>query len=258
MSQTLDLEPYKALIKTLVARTGPMICDYFHGVLQVESKSDATPVTEADRQAEIIMRDLIQAEFPSHGILGEEYGWHQQGAEWCWVLDPVDGTKSFIAGSYDFGTIIGLTYQGQPVLGAIYQPVLQELFLGDNETATCNGKLLRVAKDVPLSEAILLASDFARVECHHGQAGLLALSQAVKYTRTWGNCFGYSLVAKGTPAVMLDPLAAPWDSMGVIPIIRGAGGEMCSFIGGSPVNEASVFACPPAWQAEVIALLASR
>ena len=255
MQHSLNLAPYKAFIETLVASSGAIIRDYFQSDLEVIDKDDATPVTEADKKAEVVIRELIAKKFPSHGVLGEEYGLDKPDAEWCWVLDPVDGTKSFIAGSYDFGTIIGLTYQGQPVLGAVHQPVLNELFIGDNETTTCNGEVVRVDNDVKLEQVIVLASDLDNISRLQNAEGYARLAQQIKFSRTWGNCFGYCMVARGVPAIMIDPRAAVWDITGVIPIIRGAGGVITTYQGNDPMEAGSGVACAPSIHAQVIELL---
>jgi histidinol phosphatase-like enzyme (inositol monophosphatase family) len=249
------LTEFKILIQQMVTVTGPLIRNYFYSTLVVDSKSDATPVTLADKEAELKLREMISARFPDHGIIGEEYGRYQPLAEFQWVLDPVDGTKSFVAGAFDFGTIIGISYQGQPILGAIHHPLLNDLYLGDNETAYLNDKPIRVNSKAKLAETIVLASDLDNITKLQTKHGLQRLTAQTLFSRTWGNCFGYGLVAGGLAAVMIDPRAAIWDSMGIIPIIRGAGGIITDFHGNDPVDAGSAIACAPQLHAQVIALL---
>src|SRR5262249_8083857 len=133
---------------------------YFRTPVAVDIKTDASPVTVADREAESAMRDLIRQRFPSHGILGEEYGADTVEAEHVWVLDPIDGTKSFITGRPLFGTLIGLLRRGDPVLGLIDQSILHERWLGiAGEPATLNGKPIRVRACAALAEATLFVTN---------------------------------------------------------------------------------------------------
>ena len=121
-------------IRLLADESGAIIRRYFRSGYTVDSKSDETPVTVADRQAEVCMRELIIERYPSHGILGEEYGHHQPEAPFQWVLDPIDGTKNFISHGYLFGTLIALVREEQALLGAIHQPIVQDLLVGDGDT----------------------------------------------------------------------------------------------------------------------------
>ena len=136
-------------IRVLAAESGSIIRRYFRTGYTVDSKTDETPVTIADRQAEERMRELIQQRYPSHGILGEEYGHHQPDAPFQWVLDPIDGTKNFISHGYLFGTLIALMHEQKALLGAIHQPILEDLLIGDGRTAWLNGETVRVRDCAP-------------------------------------------------------------------------------------------------------------
>ena len=128
----MDLTPYRSFLVELARQSGDFIRPYFaQPGLQVDTKSDDTPVTLADRGAEELMRRLIAQRFPEHGVIGEEYGNDRPDAEWVWVLDPIDGTKAFASACPLFGTLIALQHQGRPVLGAIHQPVMGQLLVGD-------------------------------------------------------------------------------------------------------------------------------
>src|SRR5271156_3539535 len=127
--------------------------------LKVDLKSDRSPVTAADTGAEELMRGLIAKRFPGHGILGEEHGAERADAEFVWVLDPIDGTKSFTAAVPLFGTLIALLHQGQPVLGCIHQPILRQLLVGDNRSCTMGGRPVRTRDIRRVEEATLLTSD---------------------------------------------------------------------------------------------------
>ena len=149
-------------VRKLAAESAEVIKPYFASFnLKVELKADETPVTAADRGAEEVMRHLIRKEFPNHGVIGEEFGDENETAEFVWVLDPIDGTKSFASGCPLFGTLICLLHEGQPVLGAINQPILERLCMGDNNQTTVNGHPVHVPKTDTLSEAILLTTGYS-------------------------------------------------------------------------------------------------
>jgi myo-inositol-1(or 4)-monophosphatase len=259
----MDLEPYRAFMLELAARSGDLIRPYFgRPGLEVELKADQTPVTLADRGAEELMRRMIAARFPGHGILGEELGAENPGAEFTWVLDPIDGTKSFAAACPLFGTLIALQHQGQPVLGLIHQPILRQLVLGDGRTATYNpdpdgrgGRPIRVRPCRRIEEATLLTSDPFNPGRYRDGAAFESLARRARLVRTWGDCYGYLLVATGWADVMCDPIMNPWDIQALVPIIRGAGGVITDWRGRDPVSADSVVAAGPELHPQVIAAL---
>jgi myo-inositol-1(or 4)-monophosphatase len=248
MAVTPDLTTHRAFLAELTAASGPIVQKHFFSQeLAVEHKSDRTPVTEADRGAEGAMRKLINERFPGHGIVAEEYGNEQAGAEWTWVLDPIDGTKSFIHGVPLFGTLIGLLYQGRPVLGAIHQPILNLFCVGDGEETTLNGRPVQVRETRTFAEATLLTTSVGDdiLQIHSPQARQRLL-KAAGIVRTWGDCFGYLLVATGRAEVMCDGVAHnAWDVLPLVPIIRGAGGVITDWSGGEVGDQKSCIAASP-------------
>ncbi len=257
----MNLDTYRDFMVDLAQRSGDLIRPYFGARpedLQVELKADETIVTKADRDAEALMRDAIARRFPEHGILGEEYGAERADAEFVWVLDPIDGTISFASASPLFGTLIALLHNGRPVLGCINQPVLRQLCLGDNDTTTLNGAPVRV-RQRPLSEATLLVTDLLDVSQHQDGAAFDSLIRDVKLVRTWGDCYGYLLLATGHADIMCDPIMNPWDIAALIPVVRGAGGVISDWQGNDAVGAASIVATTsPSLHAEVIARLNPR
>lgn len=241
----------------LARRSGEFIRPRFGDpALAVESKDDASPVTEADRGAEELMRAMIAKKFPSHGIVGEEFGAERAGAEWVWVLDPIDGTKSFITGVPLWGTLIALKFCGEPVLGAIHQPVLGQLMLGDSATTTLNGRAVRVRACDKIENATVLASDpIANPRKFQNGPAHEALLARAKIARTWGDCYGYLLLAGGWADAMLDPIMNPWDIQALVPVVRGAGGIITDWRGGDPVNADSIIAAGPSLHAQIVAAL---
>jgi myo-inositol-1(or 4)-monophosphatase len=201
------------------------------------------------------MRDLIAKKFPAHGIIGEEFGNDRPDAEWTWVLDPIDGTKSFMSAVPLFGTLIALMHQGQPVLGAIHQPILRQLMIGDGLSTTLNGRPVRVRSTARLEDATLLTSDPLNPARHQDGARYASLEKRVRLSRTWGDCYGYLLLAGGWADLMLDPIMNPWDIQALIPVIRGAGGVITDWQGGDPVKASSIVAANPILHPQVIAAL---
>lgn len=241
----MDLQPYRSFVVDLAERSGDLIRPYFGAdavTLGLELKADETIVTRADREAEALMREMIGARFPEHGILGEEYGEERPDAEFVWVLDPIDGTISFASASPLFGTLIALVHEGRPVLGAIHQPVLRQLLLGDGTTTTLNGAPVRVREPRPLAQATLLVTDVLEVARFQDGAVFESLMRDVKLVRTWGDCYGYLLLATGHAEIMCDPVMNPWDIAALIPVIRGAGGVITDWQGKDAVGAQSIVA----------------
>ncbi len=240
----------------LAEASGDLIRPYFgRSDLAVETKSDQTPVTAADRGAEDLMRRMVHARFPEHGILGEEYGAENTGAEFVWVIDPVDGTRAFAAGCPLFGTLIALLHQGRPVLGLIHQPLLRQIALGDGHQTTLNGRPVRVRARERLEDATLLCSDVLAPEQYQRGEAFAAVCRRVKQFRTWGDCYGYLLLISGGADIMCDPILNPWDIAALIPVVRGAGGVITDWQGRDPVNAASLVAAGPLLHPQVIAAL---
>jgi myo-inositol-1(or 4)-monophosphatase len=252
----VKLEVFRAFLTELAAASGDFIRPWFaRPGLAVELKSDQTPVTAADRGAEELMRRMIRERFPDHGILGEEFGPERMEAEHVWVLDPIDGTRSFAAAAPLFGTLIALLYHGQPVLGAIHQPVLRQLLVGDGRETTLNGRPVRVRVTPRIEEATLLCSDVLTPAQHQDGDAFAALSRRARLLRTWGDCYGYLLLATGWADIMCDPIMNPWDVAALIPVVRGAGGVITDWQGHDPVNATSIVAAVPQIHAQVIAAL---
>lgn len=254
----MDVDPYLAFVRELTRLSGDVILPYFaNGNYGLELKADESPVTLADRRAEEVMRRRIRDRFPDHGVVGEEFGSERADAEFVWVLDPIDGTKSFITGVPLFTTLIGLLHRGRPLLGCIHQPVLQQTLIGDRKTTWFNERPVRMRNVGSLGEATLLITDPLLVERHQEAAGFEALARRARLYRTFGDGYGYLLVARGKADIMLDPVLNPWDLLPLIPVIEGAGGVITDWTG-RPADEPAVnscIACHPDRHAEVVAML---
>ncbi len=249
------MEEFFKFAKFLADESGNIIRKYFRQKISIDNKADQSPVTIADKQAEECMRELIQKEFPDHGILGEEFGKVNEGAEYQWILDPIDGTKSFICGAVSFGTMIALTKNGLPILGVINQPILNELLIGDNFSTELNSVKVKIRKCENLSQAVLLTTDHLNVEKYQDKNKFEKLIKSVKLYRNWGDCYGYYLVATGFADIMIDPIMSVWDLMALIPIIRGAGGTITDYHGNDPVTGSSIVAASDKIHRDVIRIL---
>lgn len=253
---THDFFPF---ITFVAQKSGDIINSYYRqSSLAIETKMDTSPVTIADKKAEEFIREQIMKEFPDHGIIGEEFGTHNPDAEYTWVLDPIDGTKSFICGVPLFGTLIALKHHDEVIAGAFHQPVLKELLLGDNAQALLNGNKVQVRECNDLSKAVFLSTDHLNMYEYQNGAGYEALIKKVKLFRGWGDCYGYYLLASGFADIMVDPIMNPWDTLALVPIIRGAGGIITDYQGGDPVKGDSVVAAAPGIHAEVVRILNNR
>jgi inositol-phosphate phosphatase/L-galactose 1-phosphate phosphatase/histidinol-phosphatase len=228
---TASLDAYLALASELADAAGAAIRPYFRTPLAVDDKPDLSPVTAADRAAEAVMRRLINARFPDHGIFGEEYGRERDDAEFVWVLDPIDGTKSFISGVPLFGTLIALTQAGRPILGIIDQPISRERWVGSvGSPTTHNGTPIRCRACPALSFATIFAT--APDMFKGADAGAFARAAgAAKLVRFGADCYASGLVALGFADAVIEASLQPYDFGPMGPIVEGAGGIVTDWQG---------------------------
>ena len=218
----------------------PVIRKYFRTRLAVDAKGDASPVTIADREAETVMRDMIAAGFPDHGIRGEEFGIFQADAEWVWVLDPIDGTKSFVSGSLAFGTQIALLHRGRSVLGIIDQPITQERWLGKAGEATLlNGAAIHCSDTEQIGDAVVYTSALDHFDAEE-RVRFSHLAGNARYYRTSHDCYAAGLLALGTVDLLLEGNVHDYDILPQLPIIEGAGGIVTDWEG-RPLADARQF-----------------
>ena len=211
---------------------GAIVMDYFQTALSPERKADHTFVTVADRKAEERLRALIRQAYPDHGILGEEFGEQQSSSGWTWIIDPLDGTASFLHGVPLFGVLLGLEVDGEVVLGVANFPALGELVsAGRGMGCFWNGRRAAVSSVGDLKEALLLYTDGAGFEPHGREPAFRHLIAATRMHRSWGDCYGHLLVATGRAEVMLDPEMNIWDCAALLPILQEAGGTFTDWEG---------------------------
>ena len=227
MSITSDL----ALANRLADAAGEAIRPLFRSNWAHEAKADASPVTEADRAAEAAMRRLLDAEAPRDGIIGEEYGATREDAERVWVLDPIDGTRSFIAGRPIFGTLIALTQAGWPTIGIIDQPIAKERWAGMvGQPTTFNGQPVRTRACRSLEDAILASTGPQYFPGCTGEH-FSRLAGQCRDTVWGGDCYNYGLVASGHVDIVIEAGLKLHDIAALVPVVEGAGGRMCDWTG---------------------------
>jgi histidinol phosphatase-like enzyme (inositol monophosphatase family) len=202
---------------------------------------DYDPVTEADREAERAMRALIEAEFPDHGISGEEFGERPARGRHGWSLDPIDGTRSFVCGLPTWVTLIALLEDGAPVLGLIDVPRLGERYLGHGNVASLDGRPIRTSGCARLAEARLSTTDPFLFD-PAGTAGFERLRKAARTTRYGHDGYGYARVAAGTLDLVVESGLKPHDYNALVPVVRGAGGAIGNWQGGEDLSEGKVVA----------------
>ncbi|MGD8780666.1 MAG: histidinol-phosphatase [Ignavibacteria bacterium] len=232
------MKEFKNFCKVLADESAKIINSYFRNDYVVETKADESPVTIADKKGEEVMRELIMKHYPDHGIIGEEFGKHNEDAEYKWILDPIDGTKSFILGTPLFGTLIALTKNEEPVFGVINHSVLRQYLIGDNNSSVLNGEEVTVRECNKIEEAVLLTSEHRLVSDYQDGNKFADLVSRVKIYRGFGDCYGYYLLATGYADIMVDPIMNLWDITAVIPVIKGAGGIISNWQG-EPANKSN-------------------
>lgn len=231
------------LARRIATEAGKLTLDHFQAHdLAVEWKQDHSPVTVADRRAEQFLRDQIVAAFATDAILGEEFPERQGNSGWRWILDPIDGTKSFIRGVPLYGTMVGLEHERNSVAGVVYIPALDECIYAArgegawHSTKGSSPKRARVSARTELGQALLCASD-TRVEDPAKREAYARLQSAVAVSRTWGDCYGYLLVATGRAEIMIDPVMNVWDAAAIAPIVTEAGGTFTDWQGRATIYE---------------------
>ena len=241
----IDLSTF---VDDLATASGQAILPFFRTHLTAHDKSlggPFDPVTEADRAAETVMRRMIGEAFPDHGIVGEEFGSERADAEFVWVLEPIDGTRAFMAGVPLWGTLIGLCRNGTPACGVMNQPFLGERYFGDGGHATLTGpkgtSTLTTRRCRSLDDAILSTTSprlFGEAEL----ADFERVERAAKLTRFGYDCYAYAMLAAGHIDLVVEAGLKPYDIVALIPIIEGAGGTVTSWDGGSAASGGTVVA----------------
>ena len=224
-------EPFLAFANQLADLAAAAIRPHFRQPIAVDSKADQSPVTVADREAEQAMRRRIEAAFPAHGIIGEEFGRVREDAEYVWVLDPIDGTKSFISGVPLFGTLIALLRRGEPLLGIIDQPIARERWVGaTGQATTLNNARVQTRACAALGGATLFSATQDMFQGFEIDA-FARLKSQVRLVRWSADCYAYALLATGFVDLVVEASMKPYDYAALIPVVQGAGGVISDWQG---------------------------
>jgi histidinol phosphatase-like enzyme (inositol monophosphatase family) len=213
---------------------------YFGGLVDADPKGDGTPVTIADREAEQLIRQKVEARYPDHSILGEEYGESNEGARVRWILDPIDGTRSFMHGVPLYGVLIGIEIEGESAVGVSHFPPLREtVAAGRGLGCAWNGRPCRVSTVSRIEDAVVCTTDVEELLSQPIGTGWRRLQQRAAFSRTWGDCYGHALVATGRVEVQVDPVMKPWDAGPFLTIVTEAGGRFTTLDGRATLHGGS-------------------
>ena len=249
---------YQALMPELLAfahelaeASGRAILPHFRKRLVVDNKATDggyDPVTVADKAAERIIAKLVRSRYPEHGFEGEEYGSTDADAPWRWVIDPIDGTRSFVLGQPTWGTLIGLYHNGIPTLGLMDQPFTRERFWSAGKSSSFRGldgreKRLKTRPCATLADAMMMTTHPELFATGVENRGFLRVKGKVRACRYGGDCYSYCLLAAGHVDVIVEAGLKPYDIAALIPIIERAGGRVTTWDGGSPARGGRIVAC---------------
>lgn len=222
--QATCLDQFAYFVEELADAARSIAVTYFRNLGSVEYKGDGSPVTIADRETETMIRQMIVDRYPAHGVMGEEYGQIPSNGPWSWVIDPIDGTRSFITGRPMFGCLIALLYENQPVLGIIDMPVLNERWLGvTGKPSLHDGNRCESSSTQHIAEATVFATSidmFTNSERRQFEH----LSTAARFRSFGADCYAYGLLASGYADIVMEADMSIHDFLALVPIIEGSGG----------------------------------
>ena len=248
LTMSTEVNPRLELANRIAVEAGRITLKHFrNSSLNVIKKGDGSPVTIADQESETFLREQIAANFPDDAIVGEEYGRTEGTSPFTWILDPIDGTKSFISGVPLYGTMVAVEQEvtdgdRKSLIGSVYLPGIDEgifasegngawYFTGDQSPARAE-----VSKTTSLSDAVLVTSEVETFDERDAMDVYSRLAKATWYSRTWGDVYGYLLVATGRVDIMIDPILNVWDAAAVQPIIQEAGGRFSDWSGTNRID----------------------
>lgn len=238
-------------------RAGTITLRHFQGDLAVDRKADESPVTVADRESEAFLRAAIMDRYPAHAILGEEEGLTgAAGATYRWILDPIDGTKTFVRGVPLFGVMVGLVREGEPALGVVNIPAMGEIvYAARGHGCWWNGRPCRVSQTSTLAESLVVATVAHGYERYGKAEAFQRILGACGLFRTWGDCYGHLLVATGRAEVALDAITSVWDTAALQPILAEAGGSFTTWQGVAAYDGGEAISTNGAVLAELLGLI---
>lgn len=243
MTDATELQALLDFAVEIATEAGEITLKYFRTSFAVETKRDGSFVTQADREAEAHLRKRIIERFPDDAIVGEEKDDRAGSSNRRWIIDPIDGTFSFVHGVPMYGVLVGLEIGNEPAVGVIDLPATGEIvYAAHGLGCFLNGEQARVSTTRSLDEALLLGTNFLSCADHNFGAAAQALQSAIKAQRTWGDCYGYALVATGRADVMLDPVMNVWDCAALLPIMEEAGGTFTTWDGQRTIHGGNAIA----------------
>ena len=253
----MDLLSFFPVLSELSIKAGAIVRRYYNSQLEVELKADQSPVTRADREVEIFLRESLEKRYPVFSILGEEFGETNKSSAFRWIIDPIDGTKSFVLKTPLFGVMIALERDGAPVLGSIYLPIQEHHLIGSAETGTfLNGARCHVSETSHISEATALITDPRALIDGPEHERIARLCRNVRLTRGLGDCYGYYLVARGLADIMIEPAALKYyDVAPMPPILEGAGGIFTTLNGEFDLSSGQGLATNPILHEQILRIL---
>ena len=249
MAPNESIDSFREIAIAAASAGGRETLKWFRQKIGVENKkapgAGFDPVTAADRACERIIRDHIQARLPDHAIRGEEFD-DVGSSEWTWLIDPIDGTRAFISGFVHWGVLLGLLHNEKPRLGVMVQPFLDEVFVGDGETATYMraGKsvAMRTRATQDLKDATFATTDPRLFKKWGDERVLERIERNVRLVRYGTDCYQYAMVALGQLDIVVENVLKPWDILPLVPIVRGAGGVLTNWQGGDDLTDGQVLA----------------
>ena len=255
---TFNTEEFSKFANSLADDASKTSMYYFRNKIEIEIKDDESPVTLADKETEKILREKIRKQYPEHGILGEEYENEKIDSEFIWVIDPIDGTRSYIAGHKDFGNLIALLHNGEPILGIINCPAHNERWVGiKNNITKCNGRDVKTSEIKKIKDAYLFTSGLYFQEPQI-KRGLELLKEKSKYYRLGGDCYMYGMLASGFIDIVIEDTLKVHDYMALVNVIEGAGGVITDKFGENITLESEgslVASCSGTLHNEIIKLI---
>lgn len=232
---------------------GNSTLNYFKKTFDLEFKHDKSPVTDADRNAEMLMRNSIKSRYPEHGIIGEEFGRENEGADVVWILDPIDGTQSFIHGVPFYTTLIGILVEGIPQVGVIYAPATNEMVSASTGNGCfLNREKVHARKCERLEDATFLTTDMEHVYDHGYENQFRKLLDQTRLHRTWGDAYGHMMVATGRADIMFDPILNLWDAAALLPVVKEAGASYYDVEGNELIDTGSAISSAPALKTQIL------
>lgn len=239
-----DLAKLRKAAEEIAREGGDRTLDFFKKSFDLEYKKDNSPVTDADREAETVIREAIRTQFPEHGIIGEEFGIEGEGRDIVWVIDPIDGTQSFIHGIPFYTTLIGILFKGIAKIGIVYAPALNEMLVASKGAGTyLNGKSCSVRPCDDLSMATFLTTDIEHIRTYNFEKPFEELLMKTRIHRTWGDAYGHLMVATGRADIMFDPILNLWDAAALLPVVTEAGGSFTDVSGSESIETGNAISC---------------